>query len=110
MDHCLSVYFSWYAEGNGYSYDLANIASMYAGYRDMMAHWRRLYPDRILGVGYEDLVRNPADVGARLYEFGGLDHDPAAVESAFRSDEIGHWKHYERYLGALRRALGGLAA
>ena len=74
-----------------------------------MAHWQGLYENCILSVRYEDLVRNPVDVGARTYAFCGLDYDPAAVRHAFTTDEIGHWKHYEPYLGTLRQALGGLA-
>ena len=75
----------------------------------MMAHWQSLYGDRILSVRYEELVRNPADQAARLYEFCGLDYDPEKVSQAFTTDEIGRWKHYEPYLDTLRQALGGLA-
>ena len=108
MDNCLFVYFKRYVRGNNYSYELANVASFYADYRGMMAHWQGLYEDRILGVRYEDLVRDPVDIGARIYEFCGLEHDPKSVRHAFTTAEIGHWKNYEPYLGTLRQALGGL--
>ena len=107
VDNCLFVYFRRYSKGHQYSYDLANIASYYANYQDMMAHWRRLYKDRILTARYEDLVRNPGDTGAQIFEFCGL--DPMAVEVALTTDEIGHWKHYAPYLESLRQALGGVA-
>ena len=109
MDHCLFVYFFRYKGGNDYSYDLGHLASYYAVHHDLMAHWLELYGDRILSVRYEDLVRNPADVGARIYAFCGLDWDPAAISHEFTTDEIGHWKHYEPYLDTLRQVLGGLA-
>ena len=109
MDNCLFVYFKRYADGNDYSYDLGNIASFYVCYHDMMAHWRKLYGDRILGVRYEDMVRDPAEIGARIYRYCGLDYDPGKASHAFTTDEIGHWKNYEPYLGRLRQALGGLA-
>ena len=109
MDHCLFVYFYTYQTGHEYSYDLDHLASYYADHCDIMDHWQRLYGDRILSVRYEDLVRNPDDVGARIFAFCGLDYDPAAISHAFTSDEIGHWKHYESHLGALRQALGDLA-
>ncbi len=105
VDNCLFVYFRRYSKGHQYSYDLANIASYYADYQDMMAHWRRLYPDRILGVGYEDLVRNPADVGARIFRFCGLEIDPKSVRHTFTTEQIGHWHHYEPHLDTLRQAL-----
>lgn len=109
LDHCLCAYFYRYKDGNGYSYDSKRLASYYVDYHDIMAHWRRLYGDRILSVGYEELVRNPVETGARVYQYCGLDFDPAAVPDTFRTDEIGRWKHYEPYLGTLRQALGGLA-
>ena len=110
MDNCLSVYFRQY-QGRywDFSYDLDTVASFFVGYRDLMAHWQRLYGDRILDVRYEDLVRDPADIGARIFEYCGLDFDPAAVRDAFTTGEIGHWRHYEPYLGPLRQALGDLA-
>ena len=109
VDNCLFIYFSQYGTGHDYSYYLRNLAEYYAEHCDLMAHWWKLYGDRMLSVHYEDLVRNPADVGARLYEFCGLDYDPAAVRDGFKTEEIGHWKHYEPYLDTLRQALGELA-
>ena len=104
LDNCLAVYFSRYANRNKYSYDLANVASYHGCYGELMAHWQRLYGDRILAVGYEDLVRDPAEVGARMYRFCGLD-DPAPLRHGFTTDEIGHSKHYEAYLDPVRRTL-----
>ncbi len=109
MDNCLVVYFYRYKSGYDYSYDLDHLATYYTDHHDLMAHWQRLYGDRILSVGYEDLVRNPTDVSARIYGFCGLNYDPSAVHHAFTTDEIGHWKHYEPHLDVLRQALGGLA-
>ena len=59
-------------------------------------------------IRYEHLVRNPTDDGARMFEFCGLAYDSAAVESAFTTDEISHWKHFEPYLDPLRQVLEGL--
>ncbi len=109
LDNCLFIYFNRYLSSFPYFYDFRSIASYYADYREMMAHWRRLYGDRILSVRYEDLVRSPADIGAGIYEYCGLEYDPTAIRAAFTTDEIGHWKHYEPYLGPLRQALGELA-
>ena len=107
MDNCWIMYISSMTSKN--SYDLRGLASYFTFYKDMMAHWQRLYGDRILSVRYEDLVRNPAHVGAQIYQFCGLDYDPKAVRHRFTTDEIGHWKRYERYLVPLRQALGEFA-
>ncbi len=108
IDNCLYFYFK-YKWGSRFLHDLESIASYYNDYYDLMTHWQRLYGDRVLEVQYEDLVRAPKRVAAQIYEFCGLDYDATAIRHAFTTDEIGHWKNYERYLDALRQALGGLA-
>ncbi len=105
LDHCLFVYFYAYRTGNGYSYDLDHVASYYADYHRLLDHWQRLYGNHIHSVRYEELVRDPLGVAAGLYAHCGLDYDPAAIEADFTTDEIGHWRHYERHLGPLRKAL-----
>ena len=74
----------------------------------MMAHWRLSYGDRLLTVLYEDLARDAATVGARIYDFCGLDCDPEAFSGAFTTDEIGRSTPYTPYLKELRNALSGL--
>ena len=99
------MYFVLYRHGNEHSFDLRNIALYYAAYQDIMAHWQRLYGDRILSVRYEDMVRDPDQVGERIFRFCGLDYDRATARHAFTADEIGHWKNYQPYLDPLRKTL-----
>ena len=56
LDNCLFIYFKRYNINNQYSYDLRNLASYYAEYQNLMAHWLALYAERILEVRYEELV------------------------------------------------------
>jgi hypothetical protein len=105
LDQCLSVYFKFFANGNEHSYDLEDLAAYYVNYQDMMAHWMRLYGERILTVQYETLVREPHEVGRGLYAHCGLDFPPAMFHADFRTDQIGHAQHYERQLAPLRAAL-----
>ena len=109
LDHCLFVYIKRYADGNRHSYDLKNVAAYYTDYYGLLAHWQELYGKHILEVRYEDLVRAPAETGARLFAYCGLDFDPALTPDRFGTDEIGRSQHYEPYLGPLRQALGELA-
>ena len=110
FDNCLFIYFSRYNRGNLYAYDLRSIASYYAGYREMMAHWQTLYGERIRDVRYEELVGNPVATGARIYRFCGLEGEPTIRRAAVTTEEIGHWKHYQPYLGALLQALEAMPA
>jgi cytochrome c-type biogenesis protein CcmH/NrfG len=105
MDNCLFSYFYHYARGHEYSYDLNGVGTHYSNCHDLMDHWLGLYGNRILDVRYEDMVRDPAGVGPRIFEFCGLDYDPAVIDWAVKTDEVGHSRHYEPYLGPLRRAL-----
>jgi hypothetical protein len=59
-----------------------------------------------LAVQYETLVRKPLEVGRRLYAHCELDFAPAALRADFKTDQIGHAKHYEAQLAPLRAALG----
>ena len=66
-----------------------------------MAHWMRLYGNRILNLRYEAMVRDPEGARARLFEHCGLDCDAPALIKDLRSDQIDKWKHYEPYLGPM---------
>ncbi len=105
LDNCLFVYFKRYEAEHGYAYDLADAASHCADYRDMVAHWRALYGERILVVAYEELVRERAATAARLYAHCGLEGAPDLAPETLSADEIGYWCRYEPYLEPLRRAL-----
>ena len=105
LDNCLVSYFKTYEHGNEYSYRFDRLASYCAGYMDLMAHWLGLYGERILCLRYEEMVRKPEETALRLYRFCGLDFDAATIRHAFKTDEIGIWRHYEPYIGPLRDAL-----
>ncbi len=71
----------WRAHFSGsalsYSYDLKAMAHHFNQYARMMAHWRSVFPERILDLDYEDLVTEVDATGQRLAAFCGLDWQPA---------------------------------
>ena len=105
MDCCLRNFIRWYGSGNSHSNDLADTALYFATYREIMEFWVERFGDRIFGLGYEEMVRNPAETARALFDFCGLDGDPDAVVANFTTDDIGHWRNYEPYLTPLRDAL-----
>jgi len=109
LDQCLFIYFKIFTIGHEYSSDLEDLAAYYLNYRDMMAHWKRLYDERILTMDYETLVRAPQETGCRLYAHCGLDLPPAGLDAEFTIDQIGHARHYEAQLAPLYAALGSLS-
>ncbi len=106
LDNFLQVYFYRYKHGNQHSYRFGDLISYYADYLNIMRHWFGLYGGRMLSVEYEATIRNPAETAKRVYDYCGLEFDPRSImDMEFRSDEIGHWKNYEPYLGEVREAL-----
>ena len=67
-----------------FSYDLDGLVQFYSGYRRLMAHWERRYPERIRRVPYDDLVRAPAEVLAGVLEFLGREWNEAVLEAGGR--------------------------
>jgi len=81
MDTCFSNYKLLFKLGSALqSYDQLTMAEYYCRYRDMMAHWHRLAPGRILDVSYERLVTEPEQETRKVAEWLGLEWDPACLE------------------------------
>jgi len=123
MACCFSGYKQLFAEGQEFTYSLEDIGRYYAGYVDLMAHWKALYPASILQVNYEDVVDDLEPQVRRMLDFLDLDFEPACVEfhrtrrsvrtasseqvrqPIYRSG-VEQWRHFESWLEDLERALG----
>lgn len=125
MDTCLSNFrelFGLEAEFTGYSSDLLDIGRYYLLFDRLMAHWKRVFPERILEVRYESLV-DAQEAGTRkLLEYCDLpwseaclhfERNPAPVATAssvqvraplYRT-AVRRWKKYEKSLVELRELL-----
>jgi tetratricopeptide (TPR) repeat protein len=123
---CFSGYKQLFAEGQEFSYGLEDIGRYYRGYVELMAHWDRVLPGRILRVNYEDVVSDLETQVRRLLEFCELEFEPAcldfhATERAVRTASseqvrqpiylkgLEQWRNYEPWLAPLQTALGELA-
>ncbi len=120
---CLSAFKQLFAEGQDYSYDLADLGAYYADYVALMDHFDAAAPGRVHHVVYERLVERPEVELRRLMAYCDLDFEPScllfhtsrrAVRTA-SSDQvrspifrhgIDHWRHFDPWLGPLKRALG----
>jgi tetratricopeptide (TPR) repeat protein len=125
VDTCMSCYSILFADGNPFSYDLAELGRYYRHYAALMAHWHRVLPaGRILDVRYEDVVADLEGQARRMLAHCGLDWDPACL--AFHRTErpvltasaaqvrqplydrsIGRRRAYEPHLTPLLDALNG---
>jgi tetratricopeptide (TPR) repeat protein len=123
---CVSLFKQAFAAGQAYSYDLEDLGRTYAEYVTLMTHFDTIMPGRVLHLSYEALVENPAAQIERLLAHCGLDFEPACLrffetERVIRTpsaqqvrkpifrDGLDQWRHFERWLGPLKAALGPLA-
>lgn len=80
LDTCYAIYKTLFFKAYDFSYDIEELAQYYVEYRRLMQHWHEVMPDAILDVRYEDLVRDTAAQGRRLYDWCGLEWTPKALE------------------------------
>ena len=122
MAACYAIYKTLFADGYPFSYDLAELAQYYAGYRRLMAHWSAMLPQRIHHLSYEDLVADQLGQTRRLLQFCGLawqdacaqfhlNPAPATTASAAQvrrpiyDTSLQQWRHYRQQLAPLASQL-----
>lgn len=70
---CWSIFKHYFSsDGNGYAFDLKDVATYWHLYSALMAHWHKLFPDQILDVQYEALTEAPEEWSRRIIDFTGL--------------------------------------
>jgi hypothetical protein len=101
----------------------AEMADYYKGYRQLMAHWRRLYPDRILDLRYGELTVDTKSTMTEVLEFLGLPWEDAVLEPDKRTGTVAtasstqvreaihqrskeQWRRYEAQLAPMKERLG----
>jgi len=123
MDACFSTFKQYFAEGQSFSYGLEDLGRYYRCYLSLMDHWDEVLPGKVLHLQYEELVRDPRGQIDRLLAHCGLEFEPAClafhetkrpvrtasaeqVRQPLYASGVGYWRHFERQLEPLRRALG----
>jgi tetratricopeptide (TPR) repeat protein len=123
MDACFSTFKQHFAEGQTFSYDLEDLGRYYRCYLSLMDHWDKVLPGKVLHLQYEELVREPEANIRRLLEHCGLAFEPAClsfhetrravrtasaeqVRQPLYTSGVGYWRHFDKELEPLRRALG----
>jgi tetratricopeptide (TPR) repeat protein len=123
MACCFSNFKQLFAQGQTFTYDLGDIGRYYRTYLELMRHWDHALPGRVLRVRYEDVVNDLQGSVHRLLAHCGLGLEPACLAfhesarsvSTASSEQVRQpiyrgsleqWRHYERWLGPLREALG----
>lgn len=103
LDHILQIYFKYFAEGNGFSYDLVTLTHFYLEYRQLMSFWKENTVMPLLEINYDELVIRPRPNVAKICEFVGV--SPPAIWGEIHVHESGLWRYYERYLEVVKAIL-----
>jgi len=119
-DTALSCYRSFFTAPIGWSWSLETIAQFFRIEDRLYRHWSALFPDRILTVHYEDLVRDPKRRIAGILAHFGLPDEPQVrdfhktrrsvrtasvqqVRAPISTNRVGAAEAYGRHLDAFRR-------
>jgi tetratricopeptide (TPR) repeat protein len=123
MACCFGIYKQLFARGQEFAYSIADIARYYRTYLELMEHWDRVLPGRVLRVHHEDVVDDLEGGVRRLLEHCELPFEAACLEfhrtqrsvrtasseqvrqPIFR-EGLDQWRHFEPWLAPLREALG----
>lgn len=76
----LGLYRQQFARAIDYSFDLEEIVRHYRAYAKLMAHWRAVVPEAFTEVFYEALVGDPERELRRVFDYLGLDFEPASLD------------------------------
>ena len=123
MATCFSGYTQLFASGQRFTYGLSNIGRYYRDYIDVMDHWDRVLPGRVLRVQYEEMVTDTETQVRRMLDYCGLPYEENClqfyrterpvrtasseqVRKPIYSGALEHWRNYEKHLDKLKDVLG----
>ena len=73
---CWSIYKHYFSSaGNGWAYNLDDLAGFYGIYSNIMDFWHQTFPDKIYDLCYEDLTTNQEEETKKLLQYCELDWD-----------------------------------
>jgi len=113
--------------GQEFAYDLVEIGRYYRAYVELMEHWDRVLPGKVLRVQHEDVVDDLEGSVRRILDFCGLPFERACLEfyktrrsirtlsseqvrQPITREGLTQWRNYEPWLGPLKAALASAAS
>ena len=123
LDCCFSMFKQLFAQGQEFSYGLAEAGSYYRNYVNLMDHWNNVLPDKILRVNNEDVIEDLEGQVRRMLEFLELPFEEQCisfhetdrsvrtasseqVRRPINKDGMERWKPYSKHLKPLVDSLG----
>ena len=126
MACCFSGFKQLFAEGQEFTYDLADLGHYYRDYVELIDHWNDVLPGFVLTVHHEHVVNDLESQVRRMLDFCGLPFEESCLEF-HRTDRnvrtpsseqvrqpiytsgLEQWRNFEPWLAPLADALGSAA-
>jgi len=126
MACCFSNFKQLFAMGQEFTYSQEDLGNYYRWYLEVMQHWDRVLPGKVLRVKHEEVVEDLEANVRRILDYCGLEFEPACLEfhktqrrvhtvsseqvrRPLNRDGVDQWRHFDPWLGPLRSALGNLS-
>ena len=127
MAVCWSIFkHNFLGEGNGYAYDMDELAEYYLLYHDLMEFWQTRFPGMIYHLDYEELTENQETETRKLLDYCGLDWEQSCLDFHATKREVktasqvqvrkkmyqgssSAWMKYEQQLQPLLRKVKALS-
>ena len=123
MGCCFSGFKQLFAEGQEFTYGLEEVGTYYKDYVELMDHWDKVFPGKVLRVQYEEVVADLDTQVRRILDYCGLDFEESCIsfyenERSVRTPSseqvrqpiyqsgVEQWRNFEDYLGPLKDSLG----
>jgi len=123
LDCCFSMFKQLFAQGQEFSYGLAEAGSYYNSYVKLMDHWNAVLPNKVLKVNNEDIIEDLEGQVKRMLEFLELPYEEECisfyetdrsvrtasseqVRRPINKDGMERWKPYSKNLKPLLNCLG----
>ena len=93
IDICWSNYKNFFSGTLPFSNNLNNLASYYSLYQNYIEFWKKLFPDAVYNIVYENLVENPKEEIKNLLNFCDLEWDDNCLnhENNLKSIKTASW-------------------
>ena len=123
LDCCFSMFKQLFAQGQEFSYGLAEAGSYYRSYVKLMNHWDQVLPNKILRVNNEDVIEDLEGQVKRMLDYLELPFEEECI-SFYETDRsvrtasseqvrqpinkkgMGRWKPYAKNLQPLLKSIG----
>ena len=123
LDCCFSMFKQLFAQGQEFSYGLAEAGSYYKSYVRLMDHWDKVLPNKILRVNNEDVIEDLEGQVKRMLDFLDLPFEEDCI-SFYETDRsvrtasseqvrqpinkkgMGRWKPYAKNLKPFIESIG----